>query len=216
MENKKALLLVITLILLLTSSCVSTKDVILDPTCQAPCWRGISYGMEKDEVLKLVSEMDDMQVEITEDLSEVLISLKARPKFRVYINFEEERVVSFDFLNYKKGIVTLEEAINWYGKPASVVGLFYPGIFQASSVWLCYFEEGLSLELKGQRGSNNEYALAPDTEVISIYYIDLQSELAERTGETCLNITRNHVVTDWQGYGSYQTCNPEILDWCGR
>ena len=215
MEIRKILVLLVTFCLLLTSGCVSPKDIVLDPSCPVPCWRGISCGMEKDEVMKLVLEMNDMKAEVREDLSSIKLSLRVRPGFWIYITFEDEKVVSFSFGDSKK-LLSLEDAIAWYGEPESSVGLFYPGIFTGSEVSLCYTTVGVFFDTGWHEGPNGEVRLDPETHVTSIHYIDMESTLANSAGFVCPEVSNYSIVSDWHGYGIYQTCNPETLDWCGE
>ena len=108
---------------------------------------------------------------------------------------------------------SLEDAIAWYGEPESAVGLFYPGIFTgskfrcATQLW-GVFDTGWHEGLMVRSGWI-------ETHVTSIHYIDMDQLWPNSAGFVCPEVSNYSIVSDWHGYGIYQTCNQKRLIRCG-
>ena len=209
---KKFHLIIITFIcLLLFTSCNEIPSAILnDVSCQAPCWRNISMGMSKDDVISLLNYMKDIQKS----------TIKIKPTYKNYwdegvswdfagrqenygeIFFHHGKVVMMYF--EEKGI-TLSKLIQKYDVPDQVwavkdvldsvmltIDFTYPG------KGVCYEYQPSSFSPR----SIDSYRITSSNRIMDIYYFDPTIELGQYNIGCIWSIDKS-LIQEWKGYGDY-------------
>lgn len=207
--------LIIFVILLKTFSKGDHSAVLDDYTCEAPCWRGISPGMNEQEALAHVNAMTDIRKD----------SLKSGFTLREYwdryiwwgfvdldedygeIFFHDNQEIFIGF-SYIEKHLPLMRFVEKFGEPTKIViekGILDGVMLEAH---LIYPDDGICLEVDTQYtiGNPNTYAITQLTFVSDIFFYDPNLELSN-IGIQCLNDYDPSMIQPWKGYGYYPvTC----------
>jgi hypothetical protein len=190
-------------------------NVLNDPTCRAPCWRGITMGTSKEEVVNSLTKMSDVEPE------SISTSRTNRPYEEEVINWKFKGISEFGniILNGNKVSemvfplnkqLSLASIISIYGPPESLIIKKLSGDGIYLQVYILYQKKGICLEHQPSLlpfVDPNTYLIVPSTKIVAVYYTnpsvpDLQLNLGCEPG-TIINVYES-IVQDWKGYGSYK------------
>lgn len=203
------------IILFFLSCCVQKESVFLsEATCEEPCWRDISLGQEKKDVLGILEKTKNVDQEsyiwsrsddinIDEIVTFHFINSRERGGGIV---FKNDKIVSFD-LSYLQTI-KLREIIEKIGNPGKALVYSTIGGGQIYSVFYILFpDDGVCLKNYADVGRNEDFfTFTPNTKIKYIEFVDPSTDpnqliygCLSGSGEDKINSLEN-----WHGYGEYK------------
>lgn len=215
MVSKKLLMICLSLLMLFTS-CTSKPSVVLEDTaCNAPCWRGISMGMDREAASATIQTFTDISIDQIRSpiderrfLSEgISWEFKRRMESGGNISFHKSKVAEIDFI-YDGGF-PISAFINKYGEPklAYLNKAILDGVM--TNIYLIYPDQGICVSISpGFLPSQDpiQYNIKDTSTIKSVHFVDPKvSENQTKAG--CLygmdSEEIGKYVQKWKGFGFY-------------
>jgi len=224
MKNKFLLLVLVSLLIPLLSSCTKPHSIILeDSTCSPPCWKSIHPGTTQvKDAVQILKSMQEVHFppsfyERDTDKGEGFFSWffdGSVPESSGRIYFHNHLVTKIRF-NTKH--LTFGDVVSKLGDPAQFLAVSGWADTQWLEIFLIYPSSGIVVTYYKSYfwGSDNgQFDLVDDLRVFSILYFNpelysevLITDVFNRTLADHTTLTDN--LQDWDGFGTIEYLNEE-------
>ncbi len=217
-KNFQIIAIVLILITTITACSSQRSTLFVDDKCNLPCWRGIEFGMTREDVKAFLSEMEDIRplsISFGESSSRSL-----NTSISVLFEGGTFRKATFYFADDNLKVMVFQEPLNdndelgyWIkelGQPDQLS--LYGGELTRFAMWHSYYYFDSPICLFGKPSKEkNIYKIDEKTPIESVVISDLTYDRGLAKID-CYSDFFSDQIQEWSGFQEYNICpNQESL-----